>query len=264
MINEARTLLLNRDGSSRPPPTYFLEEYVDPAFKALTLPAELQSVYETLIGGLADNAYANFRLRQYTTVLHSTEFAAYVTALDSRVTYLGDRTAVDTLFSSSSAPLNAPASLIPVAFSGQPASPTGSRRVEYDWTIETLSPLLVRTSLAGTHLIRDTSIVIISGLTNPIELAGQTSLFVYLSAAALPVGALWSATAMSKPQDDLATLVVALEKLSASVLTRLFEGGEPYSTFKELWEKHAYIQYRLSGLLLAFVYKAEEVRQRGQ
>ena len=127
MINQGRTLLLNRDGFNRPLPTYFLEEYVDPLFKALSIPAELQSVYEVLVGTLADNAYANFRMRQYMLILHSTEFAEYVTALDPRVTYLEDRTAVDTLFSSSAAALNNLATPIPVSFSGQPRASTPSR-----------------------------------------------------------------------------------------------------------------------------------------
>jgi hypothetical protein len=57
-------------------------------------------------------------------------------------------------------------------------------------------------------------------------------------------------------------VVTPLSALGEEVLIDLFGAGsvEPYATLRELWEKHNYFHYRMSGLLLAFIYRAEEVR----
>jgi hypothetical protein len=41
---------------------------------------------------------------------------------------------------------------------------------------------------------------------------------------------------------------------------QLFGNTEPYKTFGDLWKKHVYLNYKLSGYLLAVAYRMEEVR----
>src|SRR5512137_2784346 len=89
MINHARTLLLNKDGNKRPGADFYLEEFVDPSFRALSYSQELTELRAVLVGRSPDDGYLNFRLRQYMTLLDSTEFVSYVTALDKRITYTG-------------------------------------------------------------------------------------------------------------------------------------------------------------------------------
>lgn len=91
MINHARTLLLNRSGAQRPGTAYFLEEYVPEDFAPVTLPGALSKAYNVLIGNRADNAFANYRVWSLMRMLHATELASYVTALDPRVTYIHDK-----------------------------------------------------------------------------------------------------------------------------------------------------------------------------
>jgi len=52
--------------------------------------------------------------------------------------------------------------------------------------------------------------------------------------------------------------------MGESVMFNLFSAQEPYKTFKELWEKHFQIHYKLTGILLAWIYRAEEARLHGR
>ena len=87
MINHVRTLLLNRgrDGTPRTSPG---EEYVPPTFAPRALTTPLRTAFTTLYGGDPDRLMLNYRLRQLTALLHSTELEEYVLAKDPRVTYL--------------------------------------------------------------------------------------------------------------------------------------------------------------------------------
>lgn len=88
MINHARTLLLNRNGNSRPPLGTYGEEYVESAFRELIVPPSVAAVRAILFGKSPDAFTVNYRLAQYTNLLHASEFgAAYVNDLDDRVTY---------------------------------------------------------------------------------------------------------------------------------------------------------------------------------
>lgn len=259
MINHARTLLMNVNGSARPAATFFMEEYVPPDFEAQELSSSLQDVYNVLFGSNSDNAFLNFRARQYMYVLHSTEFAQYVTDLDSRVTYLNDRSIVETSQAALIEPLNslATANLFEV---GEVEVTPSVPQMLPSWQLEVLAALYVRTTHEKSGRKLDTVITITDGLTNVIPMAGQADYGVRMEASlSLTVGAKWRISKPVFPDADLTQLVADLETVEAS-LNKLFGVTEPYRTFKELWNKHALLSYRLSGALLAFVYRAEEAR----
>lgn len=258
MINHARTLLMNVNGASRPAATFFLEEYIPSNFEAYELTSSLQDVYNVLFGSDADNVFRNYRAWQYMHVLHSTEFVQYVTDLDPRVTYLNDRSVIDASQAASIEPLNLLTTGDLFEVGRVEVTPSVSQMLP-SWQLEVLSALYVRTINEKSGRQLDTVVTITDGLTNVIPMAGQTNYGVRISAtSSLPVGAKWRITKPVFPDADLAQLAANLETVESS-LNQLFGVTEPYKTFKELWNKHALLTYRLSGALLAFIYRVEEV-----
>jgi len=256
MINHARTLLLNRSGASRPPADFFLEEYVSPDFARLELPDYLQTLHHALVGENADDAWANFRMRQYTTLLHATEFASYVLDLDSRVTYLRENSTLDDIETRTAVPLNGLAGTAYILGTLEPSS--GQPRLLYEWTVEMVMPLLARSKDLRTGTIQDTVITVADSLSSAIALAGQQDLNVKVED---PVqNAAWKVSVFAEPPSDLSALMDTLKQTGGATLGRLFAGASPYDTFKELWERHPFLSYQLSGLLLAFIYRAEGAR----
>ena len=55
-----------------------------------------------------------------------------------------------------------------------------------------------------------------------------------------------------------------LNSFNGPFMSQLFSAQTPYSTFQQLFNQNAYFQYRLSGVLLAFVYRAEDLLNNGQ
>jgi len=261
MINEARTLLLNRDGNARPPATYFLEEYVDPDYRALTLPLCLKSSYSALIG-TADDAYANFRLWQYMKILHSTEFAAYVLALDPRVTYLHDRSIVSTTFTTTYEPLTPSAAGAELFFAGSVTPSAGAPKLSHTWLLEAGGALLLRVTDVATGKFADEVLTFTSGLSSLVPLVGEDNFFLRITGTSLPAGAKWLVNAFSAPVGDLSELESRLKQVP--ITEAFFPQREPFLTFKKLWNSHPFLQYRLSGFLLAHIYGVEGVRLNGQ
>jgi hypothetical protein len=257
MINHARTLLLNRNGAARPSCDFFLEEYVPTSFSAIALPDYLKTIYNLLVGEAADDAWANLRMRQYTTILHATEFSSYVLELDDRVTYLRTRSTLNETETRAATPLNMFSESAYVLGTLTPS--IGQPRLLYDWKVEMTSSSTVTTRDLRTRAITLADVVVTEGLSNLISLAGQPDLYVRLEN---PVsGSSWQVSVFASPSQDLATLVSNLKSTGGSTLGRLFgTGTAPYSTFKELWNNHPFLSYQLSGLLLAFVYRLEELR----
>ena len=216
-------------------------------------------VYNILFGSNSDNAFRNYRAWQYMHILHSTEFVQYVTALDSRVTYLNDRSIADASLSASIVPLNALATANLFEVGAVEATPSVPQMLP-SWQLEVLAALYVRTTneMSGRQL--DTTVTITEDLTSVIPMAGQANYRVRIQASpTLSVGAKWRITKPVFPDVDLTQLLANLETMESS-LNQLFGVAEPYKTFKELWNKHALLSYRLSGALLAFIYRAKEVR----
>ncbi len=259
MINHGRTLLLNRSGASRPNPDFFLEEYVDPAFRPIRLPGYLTSIWRILIGD-SDDGFANFRLAQFMDLLHSTEFVDYLTALDPRVTYRHNRTILNENYNGQANALN-PEAEVDVAFEGEISSSPARPRLWFQWDVEVINAGTVRSRL-DTEVL-DETVLISNGLTGLIRLAGQKEYGFRLTVPSLPVGAHWVMSKLLQPEADVTGLLEPLELLGDEVLSQLFGTAEPYKTFRQLWDRHGYISYRLSGFLLAYIYRVEEVRLGG-
>lgn len=72
----------------------------------------------------------------------------------------------------------------------------------------------------------------------------------------------WLINMQANPAPAIATIMPTLELLGEPIFLDLFgvADEEPYTTFKNLWFDHPLPNYRLAGLTLAFIYRAEEQR----
>lgn len=72
----------------------------------------------------------------------------------------------------------------------------------------------------------------------------------------------WFITLRASPPAVITTLIPTLELLGEPVFLQLFgvNDKEPYVTFKNLWFDHYAPAYRLAGLILAVIYRTEELR----
>ena len=85
MINHARTLLLNLPSKSYSPGTLG-EEYIPP-YSPAPLPTYITTARRIIFGTAPDKVFLNFRAHELLTLIHQTELAEFIYALDPRVTY---------------------------------------------------------------------------------------------------------------------------------------------------------------------------------
>lgn len=263
MINHARTLLLNVPGktSSR---EELGEEYIPADFAPVALPGYLQSVHNVLFGTSPDRYFVNYRARELMQLLHSTELAEYVTALDPRVTYWpepspvffgpADRVTIEQA--------SGPATTKLLLF-GPPRSDTfrGRSRYTYDISVETgeVEATRVNIRVDGTDYYTE---ITDSNLSQVIQVPGAPQkLRVQLPVA----GSRWVVTTIARPAPVITTLMPVLELIGEPVIIGLFgvTDVEPYATFRNLWFDHPLPVYRLGGLVLAAIYRTDEIYRGG-
>jgi hypothetical protein len=135
------------------------------------------------------------------------------------------------------------------------------QRAYWEWDVEVSaggpSIYQVRVSRRQPYASSVVTVGFADGHSDLIPLPGQVQLF-FRFKSAMSVGETWVASATILPAVNVSDIVTACEK---SVDTgQLFGNTDPFKTFGELWRKHAYLTYRLSGYLLAVAYRMEEVR----
>lgn len=72
----------------------------------------------------------------------------------------------------------------------------------------------------------------------------------------------WLVETRVNPAPLITTIMTAIELLGEPAFLEIFgvENTEPYGTFKNLWFDHPLPAYRLSGIVLALIYRTEELR----
>jgi hypothetical protein len=263
MINHARTLLLNVSGAtnSREEPG---EEYTPETFAAFELPSFLQAVRRVLLGAAPDRYFLNCRARELMQLLHTTELAEYVYQLDPRVTYWPEQPGVISPRTAIISTQNqGPASTKLLLF-GTPRSNTllGRSRYGYRISVETGLEQPFRVNIRTDDLVdhyTEFNNLALSPVVNfpdaPLKLRVQNP----------QTGAAWSVTTTAQPDPVITTLLPVLEILGEPVLLELFgvsTKDEPYATFRNLWFDHPLPVYRLAGLVLATIYRTDEVYRR--
>jgi hypothetical protein len=260
MINHARTLLLNVAGSSSQSSDNG-EEYIPPSFAPLRLPTYLQTPHNVLFGTAPDRYFLNFRARELLQLLHLTELAEFVYALDPRVTYWPETTAK---FFGPAAKISIDASSLnshsQLFISGDDAADLGGGKSQREYVI-VVSGSNAETRLVTTGDTSSTPLVLTDAASQPIPLPKSPLSFRLVNAAD---GDTWTVITVARPAPAITTLLPILELLGEPVFLELFgvNPAEPYATFKNLWFDHPNAAYRLGGLLLAMIYRTNEVRNQ--
>lgn len=282
MINHARTLLLNR---SRADLSGLWEEYVNPNFSERSLPPYLKSAWKILFGSKPDKELLNWRASQYMQILHSTEFSKYLTLFDSRISYK-----LPVVISDSEIPYAVVISANddetpPVTLLGTPRDDPSNGRLTQSFSVVSLgNEFTVQNNFSGQVAVGT------AGANNAIPL-GQSgmSLLIGFSAggeettvrwvprdewdtltptqlalleSGIGVGDNnWLIESVTIPSRSLVDIVNDLKRLPVGDLEQIFGPSrfEPFKTFRELWYNDRGFPYKLSGLLLAWIYRQDKL-----
>jgi hypothetical protein len=262
MINHARTLLLNRDGSATGYLARAGEEFIEPQFRAVVLPSYLVPLRQVLFGHRPDWLFENYRVRQYLALLHTTELVEFVTQLDQRLTY--DVNNPD-LFRPAVFGVWVETGAEAIRFTGRQPAPDADGQALRRWQLtvtgaDTLE--IERLGLAGSQLSQTFQVT--HGWSDFLPLGSPA-----LQYSVQPVlGRSWLIYDTARPMRSLGEIAAEVDQLGGERLSRLFGEGtpaaqtEPWQTFRNLWHDHPLLPYRLGGLLLALVWRTEEARNR--
>jgi hypothetical protein len=283
MVNHVRTLLLNRPARTTTP----AGEYVPPEARELTLPAYLVKVRAQLFGARPDAAMLDFRLRQYTALLHATALKEFLTIDDPRITYTpGGRDPGDFPFRPAVSPIGHSQ---PLYLGGGELLARNGQMV-HEWLVEVsysdpISTRFTAWDLFMYLLVPESSdsvdpvttvrvdrrrpvpssalyaIDYVDALSNEFPLAGAP-LWARFSGVGLESNMLWTVRCLGRPETDLGEIEANLAALGGDVMLRLFgeDPGEPQRTWKALWASQQPLAYRLGAVLLAVAWRTDQLR----
>jgi hypothetical protein len=292
MINHARTLLLNIFAQSADKQLAGYE-YIPVEYRPLVLPQTLKTLRRVLFGSLPDQRFLNLRARELLSYVHQTELAEYIHKLDNRVTYWPEHSTNSFQFPTGIRIKQVRGPTRSVGVGGEFIAANGSGRAHRQYTLTFIDPLdttvlseqtgSVLTLESGEGLllqelksefltvsaealndqrqeIRQTVAAGLPTLTLP-----ETEVRVKLSALGtdpLTYEGRWHINLLANPVPAITSLLPTLEILGEPVFLELFGVApeEPYATFKNVWFDHPLPAYRLAGLVMAFIYRTEQVR----
>ena len=258
MINHARTLLCNVSGASRPGLGMFGEEYVPANFVAQTLPGYLANLRTIIFGTDPDNLFLNYRAAECMHLLHSTKFVTYLTDLDTRYTYdLADRSFFDTDFGTNLVTIQAVTDLIPSVLNRFVCNDAKGRAME-QWDVRIAGGTVTRKNIRTGATAID-AWALADSLSPRYSLPGSDLDIRFITPGALLGDGRWQVTAAAKPAGFYG-LEAKLQNSGQAASALLFSETEPYKTFKNLWEQHPLFNHRMSGMLLAMIYRMEAIR----
>jgi hypothetical protein len=248
--------MLNKNGNSRPVPGFFGEEVVDPAFRALQLPQYLLNVRRALFGAQPDNAGMNYQLWNYTTILDSTEFSFYVDALDPRITYRHNKSLVTYPFGPV---VNANADALD--FVGSPNLGGINGQLYASWQIERVTPSQYVFTNLQSGVIENHTVTFTDGISTLFGLPGYSGYKVRFLQDKITAST-WVIDYIARPTSEMDPIkrIAAVGQLGDETISQVFPDREPYKTWRRMWELHAHAGYKATGVLLAVVYRTEDIR----
>jgi hypothetical protein len=260
MINHARTLLMNVNGQG-----YFDglgEEYIPNDFLEITIPTYLKNIRAMLYGHTPDRLMLNYRTRQYLGLLHVTPLAAFLQQLDTRITYrLDDNDLFVNAFGVAITPGDQTTQSLEVV--GAQDSPDASGKTIQEWHVNVSDNDTARIRrLTAPRSDVAVDYVTTGGLSDLLDLPGSTMQFRFQQG----VGSSWRIVSTARPTLSLGEIAASLQESRRAYLIQLFGIGttkietEPFRTFYNLWQNHHELAYKLGGLLLAYIFRTEEVR----
>jgi hypothetical protein len=255
MINHARTLLLNESG-----PKYMRApgDVIIPSYRAIALSGGMQDATRVLFGHSPDYEGKLQRVARYMSVLHSTEFASYLTALDSRLTYdpyvSGLMEFVTDTWSVT------PDSGIMLVQPSVSEKNTSGRGL-YSWSIQATSTTAIDIVSSGVTISK--TVEFSDGQSQDIVLPGTATALRFVTADnQLVPFATWNVRHSGAADIDLGQLLAEIKNLDVLTISDVFRDttSEPFKTFYALYKTSSVLPYSLSGFLLAYIYRMEDIR----
>jgi hypothetical protein len=267
MINHARTLLLNipHDESNLPG-----KEIIEPDFRPIALPGQLQRVRALLFGENPDQAMLFYRGQQLMSLLHATELETWITALDTRITYSPfDKSLLnDPRFGIRVRAYKAHSdSKVTTARVVGDREPEVFGRLQFEWQVEINNTAATIRSYHPTTT-RELPLNYNGGQSAFLPLSGSKMKFSVADPGAMDEGeeARLRISALLRPAQPLSGLQVSLPNLGDETLSYLFgltdEVGkkEPFPKLYDLFTKSNIYPLKLSAVVLALIYRTESLR----
>lgn len=295
MYNHARTLLMNLTGEDRIYTDQPGDELIPASFKQLKLPRYLNTLRTKIFGALPDRFMLNYRTTQLLKTVQATRLRDYITALDPRITYdiYADKFYDKSVFEPSVMPFHANQTAV-LSILGTADRPDAHgqcgyiyqlfylpENVDFDYLLteegdlyldEAGEPILLESIQSAYLTIRRLTppavtttplINVVSGTSNVIELP-YSKYKVRLDTEQANIG--WTVSGFLQPQSSLLDLYTQLLSTGEEDLLQLFGvvKEEPFLTFYNCWKDHPDLAYKLSGLVLAIIYRTEALRNDQQ
>lgn len=264
MINHLRTLLMNVSRNSSDFQEFPGDEFIDPDFlpvvaRGFSAPG-LQQIRDLLFGISPDRLFLNFRVQQIMGLLESTDLRDYVKYHDRRITYRANDTSFFDKLTfqprvTGGTVVNA------VHLSGTPNSPDTLGISNHRFSLSVIGNSLT-VSVSG-RFISETAYTLsyTDGFSQAIPLPGTGLGFRLEQSKVVNGGA--TIVVWLRPTLNLADLEPKFKRLPAETYTYLFgqTAVEPYLTFKNCWESHPQLPYRMAGILLAYAFRLSELHE---
>lgn len=259
MINHARSLILNVSPADRPEVGTFGEEYIPTDYKVLDYAGPLNRIRGKLVGTAGDPLYENYRLMQLMSLLHANQYSEeLVLSLDDRYTYRPfSPSFMD--FDASIEVEEVDAKNLQLTASGDPESDETVGKSLYRWTVRTEAGPQLWTKEAIINQWRQHDVIITGTDVSPVELENGVILQVSIPSGSWTAGAEWLVTSMARPVQDIGFKIDVLNGLGVRTVEDLFQSAP--KQFRTLWYEGISLVDQLGGVLGAFVYAAENIRQ---
>lgn len=271
MINHARTLLLNVPSAGNH--LTGDEQFIEPEFKPIRLPNELGMLRALLFGTNPDRFTLNYRAAQYMTIMHRIPWVdKYLKAVDSRITYENSTSLYRSV--TSTITCNSPASITDFVFR-LTSGFTGNDAQGVNLITQILSILGSQATVDTTpySIINVTTGAVTSGNLNdvlttasggsynvsPLQLVGVPNLIIG-HGTVLDGDATWMINLQSVPSRGIPEVFSAISSQVKATEILFKSKQEPYQTFWNAFQNAAGIQEKLSAILLALIYRTEELR----
>lgn len=260
MYNHARTLLMNINGSEKFFANYPGDELIPVDYRQLELPTYLDVFRSRLFGTAPDRVMLNYRAAQLLTMIEATELQEYILELDSRLTYNSyplQLAMADTFKPRVRSYGTASDDILTIT--GKPISPDISGITRFDYELEIVGTSLEIQRISSPVQSKTELIELTNGLSQPIALP-LSGYKVRLNTN--DAGLKWRIDGFLRPTANLLDIEQGTRSVGEPYLLELFgvAAEEPYKTFRNCWKNHPEFAYRLGGLVLAMIYRTEEIR----
>jgi len=255
MFNHARSLLVNLSGTGTVYAEVPGDELIPQSYKEINFPTYLDTVRSRIFGAKPDRAMLNYRSNQLLNLISATELQSYILKLDPRITYPSSKL-INFDFSPKINKFEGGHNSI--SLTGSPISPDASGVSKFEFRLRVYGGNLEVERLSWPVSTNVTPIVLTENLSQPIPLpfSGYSALVTTTNDCS------WMVKGFLKPSNNLTPILDSFESIGAPTLLQLFGAArvEPYSTFYNCWKNHPDFAYRLSGIVLALIYRSEELR----